>query len=94
VSDAPPDDATPDGATPDAATPDDPTADDARPQLGWRHAVLVLGIVLDVVLVGASITLIVPPLRDVVLHTPITIVVLVAGTAIVLWRLASRPPAS
>jgi hypothetical protein len=72
----------------------DAPPDDTRPQLGWRQAVLVLGIVLDVVLVGASITLIVPPLRDVVLHTPVTIAVLVTGTAVVLWRLASRPPAS
>jgi hypothetical protein len=72
----------------------DAPPDDTRPQLGWRQAILVLGIVFDVVLVGASITLIVPPLRDVVLHTPVTIAVLVAGTAVVLWRLASRPPAS
>jgi hypothetical protein len=76
------------------ARPDGATPDDTRGQLGWRQAVLVLGVVLDVVLVGAAITLIVPPLRDVVLHTPITIAVLVAGTILVLWRLASRPPAS
>jgi hypothetical protein len=61
-------------------------------QPGWRQAVLVLGIVLDVVLVVAAVTLAVPALRDVVLHTPVAIVVLVVGTALVLWRLAFRPP--
>jgi heme A synthase len=67
---------------------------EGRPQAGWRQAVLVLGVVLDVVLVGASITLVVPPLRDAVLHTPLTIAVLVVGTVLVLWRLAARPPAA
>jgi hypothetical protein len=63
-------------------------------QAGWRQAILVLGVVIDVVLVGASITFLVPPLRDAVLHTPITIVGLIAGTVLVLWRLAAKPPAT
>jgi len=71
----------------------DARSDEGRGQAGWRQALLVLGIAVDVVLVGAAITLAVPTLRDVVLHTPIAILVLVVGTAGVLWRLAARPPA-
>ncbi len=62
------------------------------PQPGWRQAVLVVGVVVDVVLVVAAVSLLVPPLRDLVLHTPLAILVLVVGTALVLWRLAARPP--
>jgi FtsH-binding integral membrane protein len=65
---------------------------DARPQAGWRDVLLVAAIVLLGVLVAAAVTGLVPPLADAVGHTPLTILVLVAGTAIVLWRLASRPP--
>jgi hypothetical protein len=61
-------------------------------QAGWRQAILVLGVVIDVVLVGASITFLVPPLRDAVLHTPVTIAVLIVGTVLVLWRLAVKAP--
>ncbi len=61
-------------------------------QPGWRQVVLVLGVAIALVLVAAAITLAVPALRDVVLHTPVTIVVLIVGTVLVLWRLAGRPP--
>jgi uncharacterized membrane protein len=54
---------------------------------GWREAILVGGVVVDVVLVIAALTLILPT-RDVILHTPLTIVVLVVGTVLVLWGVA------
>ena len=67
--------------------------DERRP--GVREAVVVGGIVVDVVLVVAALSLALPsPVRDTVLHTPALIVVLVVGTIVVLLGVArsSREP--
>ncbi|HEY3523800.1 MAG TPA: hypothetical protein VGK63_08855 [Candidatus Limnocylindrales bacterium] len=61
-------------------------------QAGWRDVVLVAVLVLLAVAVAAAVTGLVAPLGDLVGHTPLTIVVLVVGTALVLWRLALHPP--
>jgi len=60
---------------------------DAR-QIGWREVLLVAAIVVAIVLVVAQLTSGVS--RDI--RTPATILVLVAGTAWVLWRVARREP--
>jgi hypothetical protein len=56
---------------------------------GFRDAVVVGGVVVDVVLVIAAVSLALPtPLRNVVTNTPALIVVLIVGTVVVLWRVA------
>jgi hypothetical protein len=57
-------------------------------QIGWREVLVVAAIVVAVVLVVAQVTSGVS--RDI--RTPATIVVLVAGTAWVLWRITRRQP--
>ncbi len=65
----------------------------ARPA-GWREVVVVAAAVVAVVLGAALLTSLLPEqVQRLVFHTPLAIVVLIAGTAIVLWRLARRPPA-
>ncbi len=70
--------------------------DDARPptqrQPGVREVLLVAAIVVAAVLAAAALTAVLP--RDaqaVVFHTPLLIVVLVLGTALVLWRILRAP---
>jgi hypothetical protein len=59
--------------------------------LGLREALLVGELVVVVVLLAGVVTYLLPgDARDVVLRTPLLIVVLIAGTAAVLWRI-SRP---
>ena len=57
-------------------------------QIGWREVLIVAAIVVAIVLVVAQLTSGVS--RDV--RTPATILVLIAGTAWVLWRVARREP--
>jgi len=66
---------------------------DAGRQPGWPQVVLVAAIVVAVVL-GASIatSLLPASLQEVVFHTPLTILVLIVGTAWLLWRIARRGP--
>jgi len=48
-----------------------------------------------VVLGAAIVTSVLPTnLQEVVFHTPLAIVVLIVGTAWLLWRIARRPPGS
>jgi hypothetical protein len=67
-------------------------ADERRP--GLREALLVGAVVVGAVLLAAWITFLVPrSAGDVVFRTPLLIVVLIGGTAFVLWRITrpSRP---
>jgi 4-amino-4-deoxy-L-arabinose transferase-like glycosyltransferase len=65
------------------------TASDRSP--GLREALVIGGLAVIVVLLAASITFLLPPdIGAVVFRTPLLIVVLVVGTAIVLWRI-TRP---
>jgi len=58
---------------------------------GLREALLVGGLVVVVVLLAGVATFLLPgDGRDVVLRTPLLILVLIVGTAGVLWRI-SRP---
>jgi FtsH-binding integral membrane protein len=61
-------------------------------QPGIREVLLVAAAVVVTVLVAAGVTALLP--RDgqaVVFHTPLLIIVLVAGTAFVLWRILRHP---
>ena len=61
---------------------------------GLREALLVGELVVVVVLLAGVVTYLLPgDARDVVLRTPLLIVVLIGGTAGVLWRI-SRPGSS
>jgi hypothetical protein len=58
---------------------------------GVREAVAVGGIAVVVVLAAAVITFLLPPdARDLVFRTPLLILVLIGGTAAVLWTI-TRP---
>jgi anti-sigma-K factor RskA len=58
---------------------------------GWREVIVVAGAVVAVVLGAAFLTDLLPgELRALIVETPLAIVVLVAGTALVLWRAATR----
>jgi hypothetical protein len=61
-------------------------------QPGVRGVVVVAAIVVLAVLLAVVVTALLPREgQDVVFHTPLLIVVLVAGTGVVLWRIL-RPP--
>lgn len=62
---------------------------DRRP--GWLRALVVGGLTVDVVLVAAVASFLVPAgLGDLVFRTPLLILVLIGGTVAVLWTIA-RP---
>jgi FtsH-binding integral membrane protein len=69
-------------------------APEARRAVGLREVLLVSAVVVIVVLGAAALTGMLPTdLQRLVFHTPIAIGVLVVGTALVLWRVATnRPP--
>ena len=65
--------------------------DDANRSRGWLRALVVGGLAVDVVLVAASVTFLLPAsLGDVVFRTPLLIAILIGGTAAVLWTI-TRP---
>ena len=60
---------------------------DAR-QPGLREVLLLAGAVIVTVLVAAGVTALLPTEgQGVVFHTPLLILVLIGGTALVLWRI-------
>lgn len=65
-----------------------------RPQPGVRQVVLVAAAATAIVLGAAVLTGVLPePVQRLVFHAPLTILVLLIGTAYVLWRVAThRPP--
>jgi FtsH-binding integral membrane protein len=64
----------------------------AARQPGIREVLLVAAVVVALVLAAAALTAVLPSeVQGVVFHTPLLIVVLVAGTAIVLWRILRTP---
>jgi uncharacterized membrane protein len=63
------------------------------PAVGWRQVLVVAGVAVGVVLGAAILTSALPTdAQRVIFHTPVLIAVLVVGTALVLWRLATRRP--
>ena len=67
---------------------------DERQQPGLRQVVLVAAAAVAVVLGAAVVTGILPEsVQRIVFHAPLTIIVLIVGTSLVLWRVAThRPP--
>lgn len=65
-----------------------------RPQPGLRQVILVAAAAAAIVLGAAILTGILPePVQRLVFHAPLTILILLIGTAYVLWRVAThRPP--
>jgi hypothetical protein len=62
---------------------------------GLREALVVGGLTVLVVLAAAVVTFLLPAgARDVVFRTPLLILVLIVGTALVLWRITRSGPAS
>ena len=62
-------------------------------QPGWAQVVLVAAVVVAVVLGAAMATSLLPTgAQEIVFHTPLTILVLIVGTAWLLWRIARRGP--
>jgi hypothetical protein len=75
----------------------DDTSPARRPEraLGLREALVVGGLTVLVVLAAAVVTFLLPAdARDVVFRTPLLILVLIVGTALVLWRITRSGPAS
>jgi len=61
--------------------------------VGWREVLVVAAVAVGVVMGAAILTSALPTdAQRVIFHTPVLIAVLVIGTALVLWRLATRRP--
>jgi FtsH-binding integral membrane protein len=61
--------------------------------VGGRQVLLVGSIAVAVVLGAAILTSVLPTdAQRVIFHTPLLIAVLIVGTGVVLWRIASRRP--
>jgi high-affinity Fe2+/Pb2+ permease len=68
-----------------------PTDADAR--VGWPQVLVLAGLVVAVVLGAALLTGLLPTeLQRFVFHSPLLILVLIGGTAVVLWRVARHDP--
>ena len=65
--------------------PEGPLRDELRPVLGVAAGVVA------VVLAVAAVAIFVPGVRDVFARLPVAIVVLIGGTAWVLWQITRRP---
>ncbi len=60
---------------------------------GWRDVLALAGAAVAVVLGAAILTSILPNwIQEIVFHTPLAIIVLIAGTGWLLWRISRRPP--
>ena len=64
---------------------------DAR-QVGWREVLILAAVAVGIVLAVDVVTTLVPGLQAVVTRTPVIVIVLIAGTAWLLWRLSTRRP--
>jgi preprotein translocase subunit SecY len=61
-------------------------------QPGVREVLLLAAVVVLAVLAAAGLTAVLPrDLQGAVFHTPLLIVVLIGGTAFVLWRILRTP---
>ena len=79
------------GIQPPGQSPDTPSGMPANGRaVGLREALVVGGLTVVVVLLAGVATYLLPGAREVVLGTPLLIVVLIGGTAAVLWSI-SRP---
>jgi uncharacterized membrane protein len=66
---------------------------ETRREPGWREVVLVAAAVVVAVLGAAAVTGILPtPIQQAIFHGPVLIVVLIVGTAWLLWRISRGRP--
>jgi uncharacterized membrane protein len=64
-----------------------------RSQVGARDVAIVGGIAVAAVLGAAVLTSVLPEgIQRFLFHEPVTIAVLIVGTAFILWRVATRRP--
>ena len=62
-------------------------------QIGWREVLIVAVVAVAAVLGAAMLTAVLPTeAQRVIFHTPLLIAVLIVGTGLVLWRIATRRP--
>ena len=66
-------------------------ADQIR-SVGWREVLIVAAVAVVAVLAIQVVATLVPPIGDFVRATPVIVVVMVAVTVLVLWRIAARRP--
>jgi ABC-type amino acid transport system permease subunit len=66
-------------------------ADRAR-SVGWREVLIVAAVAVAGVLAVEVISTLVPSIGDVFRGTPVIVALLIASTALVLWRVAARRP--
>ena len=66
-------------------------ADQIR-NVGWREVLIVAAVAVVAVLAIQVVATLVPPIGDFVRATPVIVVVMVAVTVLVLWRIAARRP--
>lgn len=61
--------------------------------IGWRQVLVIAAVAVGVVLGAAILTSVLPTdAQRVIFHTPLLIAILVIGTGLVLWRIATRRP--
>jgi hypothetical protein len=81
---------------PELSAPEPSGADGAaheRPAPGWLRALVVGGLTVDAVLAAAVVSFLLPSsLGDVVFRSPLLILVLIVGTAFVLWTITRPRP--
>ena len=66
---------------------------DEAPPIGWREVLLIAAVAVGAVLGAAFLTAVLPTdAQRVIFHTPLLIAVLLVGTGLVLWRIATRRP--
>ena len=66
-------------------------ADQIR-SVGWREVLIVAVVAVVAVLAIQVVATLVPPIGDFVRATPVIVIVMVAVTVLVLWRIAARRP--
>ncbi|HEY7522199.1 MAG TPA: hypothetical protein VH720_00895 [Candidatus Limnocylindrales bacterium] len=66
---------------------------DGESRAGWPQVLLLAGLVVASVLGAAFVTGLLPTeVQRLVFHSPLLILVLLGGTAVVLWRVARHDP--
>ena len=66
-------------------------ADQVR-SVGWREVLILAAVAVVAVLAVQVVATLVPPIGDFMRATPVIVVVMVAVTVLVLWRIAARRP--
>ena len=65
---------------------------ESRRSVGWREVLIVAAIAVAAVLAVDALATFVPSIGDLFRGTPVMVVLLLVASALVLWRIAARPP--